>query len=114
FVTARVPHPLGSEAGDLDAALGVWNELGPPVVVKPVDGSAQRGVTRVEARDELEPAYARARDASRKGVVVVEQYLEGEEYTVNGFCLDGEYTPVTATRRILHPPPPLGVCIRHR
>src|SRR2546421_901955 len=114
FEAAGVPHPLGREAGDLDGAAAAWDELGAPVVVKPVDGSAQRGVTRVDSRGELEPAFARAREASRKGVVVVEQYLEGEEYTVNGFCLEGEYTPVTATRRILHPPPPLGVCIRHR
>jgi len=114
FEAAGVPHPRGHEAGDLSAVVTAWDELGPPVVVKPVDGSAQRGVTRVDTRPELEPAYARAREASRKGVVVVDQYLEGEEYTVNGFCLEGEYVPATVTRRILHPPPPLGVCIRHR
>jgi biotin carboxylase len=114
FEAAGVPHPRGREADELGAAIGAWDELGPPVVVKPVDGSAQRGVTRVDARDELEPAFARARVASRRGVVVVEQYVEGDEYTVNGFCLDGEYVPATVTRRILHPPPPLGVCIRHR
>src|SRR6266496_1756587 len=106
--------PRGHEAGDLSAVVTAWDELGPPVVVKPVDGSAQRGVTRVDTRAELAPAYARAREASRKGFVVVDQYLEGEEYTVNGFCLESEYVPATVTRRILHPPPPLGVCIRHR
>jgi cysteine synthase A len=114
FEAAGVPHPRGSQAEDLDAAAAAWEELGPPVVVKPVDGSAQRGVTRVDYREDLEPAYARAREASRKGVVVVDQYLEGEEYTVNGFCVEGDYVPVTVTRRILHPPPPLGVCVRHR
>jgi biotin carboxylase len=114
FETAGVPHPRGREAAAFGEVEAAWNELGAPVVVKPVDGSAQRGVTRVDTRDELEPGYERARAASRKGVVVVDRYLEGDEYTVNGFCLDGAYVPVTVTRRILYPPPPLGVCVRHR
>jgi hypothetical protein len=45
---------------------------------------------------------------------VLEQYLEGEEYTVNGLLLESEYFPMSVTRRLLHPPPPLGVCISHR
>jgi cysteine synthase A len=45
---------------------------------------------------------------------VLEQYLDGDEYTVNGFLLEGEYFPMSVTRRLLHPPPPLGVCISHR
>jgi biotin carboxylase len=45
---------------------------------------------------------------------VLEQYLDGEEYTVNGFLLEREYVPMTVTRRLLHPSPPLGVCIAHR
>lgn len=114
FEAAGVPHPRGREASSLADVLAAWDELGGPVVVKPVDGSAQRGVTRVDAAGELEPAYEKAVTASRKGVVVVDRYLEGAEYTVNGFCLGGEYVPVTVTRRILHPPPPLGVCVRHR
>ena len=45
---------------------------------------------------------------------MLEQYLEGDEFTVNGFLLEREYFPMSVTRRRLHPPPPLGVCIAHR
>jgi hypothetical protein len=45
---------------------------------------------------------------------MLEQYLEGDEFTVNGFLLEREYFPMSVTRRLLHPPPPLGVCIAHR
>jgi len=106
--------PRGREASGFEEAEQAFHELGAPVVVKPVDGSAQRGVTEVRSEGELAPAFDRALAASRTGAVVLEQYLEGDEYTVNGFLLEGEYFPMSVTRRLLHPPPPLGVCISHR
>jgi biotin carboxylase len=114
FEKAGVRCPRGREAGGFEEAEQAFHELGGPVVVKPVDGSAQRGVTEVRSEGELAPAFDRALAASRTGAVVLEQYLEGDEFTVNGFLLEGEYFPMSVTRRLLHPPPPLGVCISHR
>jgi biotin carboxylase len=114
FEAAGVRCPQGREATTPDEAAAAFAELGPPVVVKPVDGSAQRGVTEVRAESELPAAAERAFAASKTGAVVLEQYVEGDEYTVNGFLLDGEYFPMSVTKRLLHPPPPLGVCIAHR
>jgi biotin carboxylase len=82
--------------------------------MKPVDGSAQRGVTEVRSKEEVPAAFERALAASRTGAVVLERYLEGDELTINGFLLEGEYFPMSITKRLLHPPPPLGVCIAHR
>jgi biotin carboxylase len=114
FERAGVRCPRGREAGSPAEAREAFAELGAPLVVKPVDGSAQRGVTEVRAERELDSAFERALAASRAGAVVLEQYVEGEEYTVNGFLLEGEYFPMSVTRRLLHPPPPLGVCVAHR
>jgi biotin carboxylase len=114
FERAKVRCPKGREATGFEEAEQAFHQLGAPVVVKPVDGSAQRGVTDVRAEGELPPAVDRALAASRTGAIVLEQYLDGEEYTVNGFLLDGEYFPMSVTQRLLHPPPPLGVCIAHR
>jgi biotin carboxylase len=114
FEKANVRCPRGREANTFEEAEQAFHELGGPVVVKPVDGSAQRGVTEVRGEGELAPAFDRALAASRTGAVVLEQYLEGEEYTVNGFLLDREYFPMSVTRRLLYPPPPLGVCMSHR
>src|ERR671934_408615 len=114
FEAAGVRCPAGRDAATPDEAAGAFAELGPPVVVKPVDGSAQRGVTEVRGEGELAPAVERAFAASRASAIVLEQYVEGDEYTVNGFLLDGEYFPMSVTQRLLHPPPPLGVCVAHR
>jgi biotin carboxylase len=113
FETAGVQSPQGREVGRDDAAAAL-DEIGVPAVVKPVDGSGQRGVTEVRSAGELPAALDRAFSASRSGAVVLERYVEGDELTVNGFLLDGEYFPMSVTQRRLHPPPPLGVCIAHR
>jgi biotin carboxylase len=114
FDRRKVRCPKGREAASFEEAEQAFHQLGAPVVVKPVDGSAQRGVTEVRAEVELSAAVDRALAASRTGALVLEQYLDGEEYTVNGFLLEREYVPMTVTRRLLHPSPPLGVCIAHR
>jgi cysteine synthase A len=114
FERRKVRCPKGREAGSFEEAEQAFHQLGAPVVVKPVDGSAQRGVTEVRAEGELAPAVDRALAASRSKAFVLEQYLDGDEYTVNGFLLEREYFPMSVTRRLLHPPPPLGVCIAHR
>jgi len=114
FEKAGVDSPRGRELSNLDEAGKALDEVGVPTVVKPVDGSGQRGVTEVRSAEKLPAAVERALAASRAGAAVLERYVEGDEYTVNGFLLDGEYFPMSVTRRLLHPPPRLGVCIAHR
>jgi biotin carboxylase len=114
FQAAGIPAPDGRDVTSLDEAVAALAEVGLPAVLKPVDGSGQRGVTELRAEDELTAAFERAVAASRTGAAVLERYVEGEEFTVNGFLLEDEYFPMSVTQRHLHPPPPLGVCIAHR
>lgn len=113
FEATGVPAAAGREVTSVEDALTAFGVTG-RAVIKPVDGSAQRGVTEVRSAEELPAAFGRALGASRTGAVVLDQYLEGDEFTINGFLLDGEYFPMSITKRLLHPPPPLGVCIAHR
>jgi cysteine synthase A len=114
FEVAGVASPGGREVAGPDEARAAAAEVGLPVVLKPVDGSGQRGVSDVREERELAAAFERALTASRTGAVVLEHYVEGDELTVNGFLLEGDYLPMSVTQRLLHPPPPLGVCIAHR
>ena len=112
FERAGVASPRGRDVTGPDEA--VLAEIGLPAVVKPVDGSGQRGVTEIRSEEEFPAAVKRALAASRTGAAVLERYVEGDEYTVNGFLLDGDYFEMSVTQRRLYPPPPLGVCIAHR
>lgn len=60
--------------------------LGAPVIVKPIDGSGSRGVCRVDYLDDLPLAVLKAQKHSTAGSVLVEEYLSGPEYRVEGFA----------------------------
>lgn len=61
-----------------------------PVIIKPVDGSGARGITICYSEDELIDAYKKAKDTSKKGNVILEKYIVGDEIGVNYVLQDGE------------------------
>lgn len=60
-----------------------------PLIVKPVDSSASRGVTRVENEKELRDAIKIANQLSRSHTVIVETFIEGREFSVESFTQNG-------------------------
>ncbi|MEX2354050.1 MAG: D-alanine--D-alanine ligase [Gammaproteobacteria bacterium] len=58
----------------------VETELGLPVIIKPVHEGSSCGATKVKNRDELKPAWEKARDLDDR--VLAETWVEGVEYTV--------------------------------
>lgn len=62
-----------------------------PVIIKPEDNQGSRGVRKAFSKDELETFFDDAVGYSSTNSVIVEEFFEGEEYVVEGFCYDGEY-----------------------
>jgi biotin carboxylase len=91
-------------------------ESGPfPFVVKPARGWGQRGVSRIDSAEDLAPAFEEARLHSLSAglpVVVVEAWIEGREYSVNGWVEHGLLASYCVTERITLPGKrPLGVML---
>jgi biotin carboxylase len=86
-----------------------------PLVVKPSRGWGQRGVARVDAVEQLPQAFGEARSHSATAglpSVVVEEWLEGREVSVNGWVEDGRLVGYCVTERLTVPGNrPLGVMI---
>ena len=61
-----------------------------PAIVKPVDSQGQRGVGRANDSNELRKLYREALTYSRTKTVIAEQYIDGEEISVNGFLYKGK------------------------
>ena len=111
-----LPHPLPASVARtatdkiaqrtaMDAA-GVpqpaWSTERPPgypCVVKAADRQGQRAMTVVREPAGLEAALKRAREGSRSGRVVLEQFVPGREVTVNGFCVHGRHVVVGVNDR---------------
>jgi cyanophycin synthetase len=76
---AGLPVPLNRLAGDLKAALSAADELGYPVVVKPVDRDQGIGVAvGLTTPDEVRKAFSMAKRHSEH--ILVEKHVEGRDY----------------------------------
>ena len=113
FRKAGVPSPafieltaadLVTTADTLERRLG---ELAGcfPLVVKPVDNMGARGCSLVKDVSGLREAAATALQYSRSGRVIVEEYIEGSEFSIEGLIFGGRlYVTALADRHIFFPP----------
>ncbi|MDR2551786.1 MAG: ATP-grasp domain-containing protein [Treponema sp.] len=76
-----------------------------PVVVKPVDNMGARGCRRVDGPAGLREAVETALVFSRSRRVIVEEYMEGPEFSLDALIYRGEVTICgVADRHIFFPP----------
>jgi biotin carboxylase len=76
-----------------------------PLVVKPVDSMGARGVRKIESASELRSAIEDAIRHSKTDRSIVEEFISGEEYSVDALVYRGEVTIYgLAIRHIYFPP----------
>lgn len=61
-----------------------------PCVIKPSDGSGSKGVSVVHSPNELEDALNYAFSSARYGEIYCEEFVDGEEYSVEAFVDNGK------------------------
>jgi cyanophycin synthetase len=83
LASAGLPVPRSEAVRGVEDAVRVAARIGYPVVVKPLDGNHGRGV-QLDLADEaaVRASYPAAEAESRRGWVVVESYLTGNDYRV--------------------------------
>ena len=62
-----------------------------PIIVKPADNGGSRGVTLVRRQEELDDALNRAFDLSQHQTVMVEQFIEGREFSIESISYKGKH-----------------------
>ncbi|SQB35745.1 ATP-grasp domain-containing protein [Clostridium cochlearium] len=70
-----------------------------PLIIKPVDSSASRGVCKVHNLQELKLAYEEAYYYSKSGKVILEEFLDGLEYSVETLTQNGTNNIVAITEK---------------
>jgi cysteine synthase A len=115
YAAGGVGVPPFAACETLEQARVFARREGFPLVVKPSRGWGQRGVARVEDDAELARAFPEARAHSASAglpLVVVEAWLDGREYSVNGWIENGKLVSYCVTERLTVPGrKPLGIML---
>lgn len=60
-----------------------------PMIVKAVDSSGSRGITRVNSEDEFDDAVKAVKSVTRTDHFIVEEFIEGKEFGAQAFVQNG-------------------------
>ena len=74
------------------------SEIRYPCVVKPIKGSAKRGVTYCKNADNLHEALDYASSIGQK--IIIEEYIDGDEFAIESLSFHGEHKVVQITRKV--------------
>ncbi|GAA1159863.1 ATP-grasp domain-containing protein [Streptomyces hebeiensis] len=109
FARHGVPSAASVSVRTLTEAEAAADRTGYPVVLKPAAHAGSIGVLRVDTPDQLSTAYRAAGQTAGLGrentSVLVEEYLDGPEISVECVTHHGATTVVAVNRKILSPPP---------
>lgn len=84
-------HPRSAHFSNAADAQDFFDTIDKPVMVKPVDASGSKGVSKITGRHELDSAFSAALAKSRAKIVILEEFIERDGYQVagDGFLVDG-------------------------
>ena len=61
-----------------------------PLIIKIVDSSGSRGITRVDRPEDIQAAITNAQAFTRKDYFIVEEFIIGREFGAQAFVMDGK------------------------
>ncbi len=109
FEKHNVPSPkffrIGKEDISDSLLQKILEKIDFPFVVKPVDNMGARGCRMVRSEVEFMPAIKAGTECSRTGYAIVEEYMDGPEYSIDALVYNGTFTVTGfAVRHIKYPP----------
>lgn len=75
------------------------NYLTFPLIVKPTDRSGSRAITKVLKKEDLKEAIKRAISNSFEKKAIIEEYIDGQEYSLECISYKGQHNFLTITKK---------------
>jgi len=100
FKAHDVPSPWYFVVDTLEELKAHEADVSFPCIIKPTDNAGSHGVAKVHDFQELLDNYEYAHSCSRHGKVIVEEYLDGPEVSVEVMIVDGEVHILQITDKI--------------
>jgi biotin carboxylase len=76
-----------------------------PLIIKPADAFSSRGVKKVFSFDELKNYEEETRSYSSEATIIVEEFLEGREFSIESITYKGKTTVIQVTEKFITPYP---------
>lgn len=84
-----VPSPWYELVNSMEELAAAARRICYPCIMKPTDNAASRGVALIHDAKELLDTYDYSREQSRGGQVILEEYMQGPEVSVEALCYCG-------------------------
>ena len=95
------PCPKWKVVSSLEEAFAAIEIIGYPAIIKPTESAGSRAVTRIDSLDDFEKYVAHALANSRDGNAIIEEFIVGQEYSVESFWHHGKALILTISERKL-------------
>ena len=95
FKKIGIPTTDYVEMNQLD--FDIISHLCYPLIIKPADAYSSKGVRKAENEEELKQFYIEAAKISRSGGVIVEEFFQGDEISVDAFVVNGKVKILAVT-----------------
>ena len=86
----------------IDSDVDVSKTFNTPIIVKPTDRSGSRAITKIENLQDIKTikdAINEAISTSFEKKAIIEEYIEGNEYSAEGISYNGEHTILAITQK---------------
>lgn len=100
-----MPIPRFAAVWSLQDAKDALDSLTFPLVMKPADNMGARGVIKVTNKDDLPTAFRHAKRFCPTGELILEEYMEGPELSVDALAFQGQIRMTGIADRIIEREP---------
>ncbi len=77
------------------------------IIIKPIDSQSSRGVYTIETEEQLRDKYQDTISwSNRRKVFLAEEYVDGDEFTIDGLVINGHHYPLCISVKEMYPQNP--------
>ena len=85
---------------DADSMLDKYGKI----IIKPIDSQSSRGVFTIESKEQLREKYQETLSwSNREKTFLAEQYIDGDEFTIDGLVINGHHYPLCVSVKEMYP-----------
>ena len=100
FFKACAPSPVSFKCATIDDAYQARKQINGDIIVKPALSMGSRGIYQLDSTEKLKEAFERAKKISSNGEVLVEEFVDGPEFSVETLTWNGHTEVIAVTDKI--------------